>query len=562
MSHSSASTDTTAAPDGAYFVAPDRVKQAVDDLFITRNRQVPVRYIKYWLLLKLRGLTPQGSPVRVTTNNFEPEMRALLEVEHLEDYLEDTNSPYYDPFSATTNKGRVGPGDSGAPRSFFQTNTGKFLTNDVGTTDPRDWLSIREGDDGAYYVTYTDDYYDHLGDGQDGFAPGEDARLAISLLDLMAWYYRYEPFAEQRSYSELRSEFADEFSLNEMELSLLFTEPDDPEAAMDGFYATSTDKEEIARHIAEKVDRGAADLTYAETRERRSQAEHDIIVKSTRKTTHPMFDTDINPREDAIEAITEDDERNLLMVGPPGTGKTYESFEIADDLGEETFFFQFHESYSYEDFVEAYEPTPAAGGGVEFEAVAKGFRKACEAAGDTDEYVFVILDEINRANVSRVFGELFSLIEYRESITEKGVEQRMLYSDEPLVVPNNLVIMATMNSLDKSTEDMEFALRRRFAQITVPPSTEALRELLDGQVGPDELDELCLLLNSVVADGEYPLGHTYFKDLDTIDELTKLYRRRIRPSVAEYHGEYRREQLEMIDEMFEKAARMELSDTS
>lgn len=559
MSHSSPPTDT---PDGEYFVAPERVKRAVDDLFITRNRQVPVRYIKYWLLLKLRGLTAGGSPVRVTTNNFEPEMRALLEVEHLTDYIEDDNSPYYDPFSATTNKGRDGPDDSGAPRSFFQTNTGKFLTNDVGTTDPRDWLSIREGDDGAYYVTYTDDYYEHLGDGQDGFAPGEGARLEIPLLDLIAWYYRYQPFAERLSYSELRSEFVEEFSLNEMELSLVFTEPDDPEAAMDGFYATSTDEEDIARHIAEKVDAGASDLTYADTREQLSQDQRDVIVKSTLKTTYSMFDTDIDPREDAIEAITEDGERNLLMVGPPGTGKTHQSFEIADELGEETFFFQFHESYSYEDFVEAYEPTPAAGGGVEFEPVAKGFRNACEAAAETDEYVFVVLDEINRANVSRVFGELFSLIEYRESITEKGVEQRMLYSDEPLVIPDNLVIVATMNDLDKSTEDMEFALRRRFAQITVPPSTEALRELLGGQVDPDELDELCLLLNSVIEDGEYPLGHTYFKDLDSIDELTKLYRRRIRPSVQDYHGEYRREQLEMIDDMFQKAARMELSDTS
>ena len=559
MSQSPLPTET---PDGEYFVAPDRVKQAVDNLFLTRNRQVPVRYIKYWLLLKLRGLTAGGSPVRVTTNNFEPEMRKLLEVEHLTDYIEDDNSPYYDPFSATTNKGRTGPDDSGAPRSYFQTNTRKFLDNDVGTTDPRDWLSIRDGEDGAYYVTYTDDYYEHLGDGQDGFAPGEDARLEIPILDLIAWYYRYEPFTEQLSYSELRADFVDELYLNEMELSLVFTEPDDPEVAMDGFFATSTDKKDIAQYVAQKADAGASELTYADTRDPLSQDDRDIIVKSTLKTTYSMFDTDINPREDAIEAITEDDERNLLMVGPPGTGKTHESFKIADELGEKSFFFQFHESYSYEDFVEAYEPIPANGGGVKFEPVEKGFRDACKEADETDELVFVILDEINRANVSRVFGELFSLIEYRESITEMGIQQRMLYSSESLVIPDNLVIMATMNNLDKSTEDMEFALRRRFAQITVPPSTEALRDISGGQLNPDELDELCLLLNTVIEDGEYPLGHTYFIDLDSIDELRKLYRRRIRPSVKEYHGEYRREQLEMIDDMFEKAARMELSDTS
>lgn len=559
MSHSST---PEVASRREFFVAPERVKQAVDNLFITRNRQVPVRYIKYWLLLKLRGMRDDGNPVRVTTNNFEPEMRELLEVDHLSDYIEDDNSPYYDPFSATTNKGRTGSADSGAPRSYFQTNTGKFLNNDITTTDPRDWLSIREGDDGAYYVTYTEDYYEHLGDGQDGFAPGEEARLEIPLLELVAWHYRYEPFAEQLTYSELRSKFIEEFSFTEMEIKLVFTEPSDPETAMDGFYDTSTDKKDIAQYVAQKAEAGASGLDYADKRETLSKNEREVIVKSTLNTTYPIFDTDIDPRDDAIGAIVEDDERNLLLVGPPGTGKTYESLEIASDLGESTFFFQFHQSYSYEDFVEAYEPVPIDGGGVEFEPVKKGFRDACEAADEAEGYVFVLLDEINRANVSRVFGELFTLIEYRESNTKKSVEQRMLYSDEPLVIPDNLVIMATMNNLDKSTEDVEFALRRRFAQITFPPSTEALRRLLSGQVRPNELDELCLLLNTVIEDGGYPLGHTYFKDLESIDELTKLYRRRIRPSVQEYHGEYRQEQLEMIDDMFKKAARMELSETS
>jgi MoxR-like ATPase len=503
-----------------------------------------------------------GKPVRVTTNNFEPEMRELLEVDLLTDYIEDDNSPYYDPFSATTNKGRTGPSDSGAPRSYFQTNTGKFLDNDVGTTDPRDWLSIREGDDGAYYVNYTEDYYKYLGEGQDGFAPGEEARLEIPLLELMAWHYRYESFAEQLTYYELRSKLTEEFSLNEMEISLVFTEPSDPKAAMDGFYDTTTNKGNIAQYIAQKVDAGASSLEYAETREAFNQDEREFIVRSSLTTTYSTFDIDIDPRDDAVEAIIKDDERNLLMVGPPGTGKTHESLEIASNLGVETFFFQFHQSYSYEDFVESYEPIPVASGGVKFEPVKKGFREACEAADEAEGYVFVLLDEINRANVSRVFGELFTLIEYRESITNKSVEQRMLYSDEPMVIPDDLVIMATMNNLDKSTEDVGFALRRRFAQITFPPSTEALRGLLSGQVGPDELDELCLLLNTVIEDGGYPLGHTYFKDLESIGELTKLYRRRIRPSVQEYHGEYRREQLEMIDDMFKKAARMELSETS
>lgn len=541
----------------AYHVRLERIDRALENLYISRSRQAPVNYIKFWLLLKYKGLEYGGEPVEVDTNNVEEEAMDVIGVDHISDYIEEDDRPFYDPFTSQALKNDIS-------RWFWQSNTKKFLTNDVTTADPRSWLSFTQDDDG-FYVSCQDEYYEHLGQGQDGFAYDDDSRVSISLIDFMAWYFRYETFSEELSYSQLRSRFKERFTLDETELSLMFDESD---TDMSGFYATEFDEHELAQMVAERSDASATELSDKEPEPVFSEDKRDVVIKSTLDTTYDLFDPDVDPTEDAVEAITEDGERNLLFVGPPGTGKTRKAFDISNELGVKRFFFQFHQSYSYEDFVESYEPV-VEGGSIEFDEVEKGFRKACRYAqddADDDEYVFVILDEINRANVSEVFGELFSLIEYREEIEEMDVDQQLMYSDDQLVVPDNLVIIGTMNNLDKSTEEMEFALRRRFSEIEVPPSTGELRSILDAQEGhdwdPEELDELALLLNMVNDEGEYPLGHTYFKDTNGLDGLLKTYRRRIRPSIKQYFGEYQEDQLELVDDLFQQAARMELSDVS
>lgn len=529
----------------------------MENLYISRSRQAPVNYIKFWLLLKYKGLEYGGEPVRVDTNNVEDEAMEVIGVDHISEYIDEDDRPFFDPFTSQALKNEIS-------RWFWQSNTKKFLTNDVTTADPRSWLSFTQDDDG-FYVSCQDEYYEHLGQGQDGFAYDDDSRVSISLIDFMAWYFRYDTFSEQLSYSELRSRFKEDFNLDETELNLMFDESD---TDMTGFYSTDFDEHELARMVADRSDSSASELSDMEPEPAFSEVQQEVIVRSTVDTTYSMFDPDVDPSEDAMEAITESGERNLLFVGPPGTGKTRKAFDISNDLGVKRFFFQFHQSYSYEDFVESYEPV-IEDGKIEFDKVEKGFRKACEYARDDaedDEYVFVILDEINRANVSEVFGELFSLIEYREEIEEMDVDQQLMYSDDQLIVPDNLVIIGTMNNLDKSTEEMEFALRRRFSEIEVPPSTEELRNILGKQDNydwdPDELNELALLLNMVNDEGEYPLGHTYFKDTNGLNELLKIYRRRIRPSIKQYFGEYQEEQLELVDDLFQQAARMELSDVS
>ncbi|QZX99814.1 McrB family protein [Halobaculum rubrum] len=517
----------------------------------------------FWFILKMRGLKPGGDRVLINEENGEPLLDHLLRVEDLTDYIDADDTPYYDIFVGATRK-------ESADKNYWQNNIGNFYQNQ-NASNPEKWLNIEEVD-GEYYASYTDEFADYLGRGKDGFAP-KGKQLEIPLIDMMAWYFRYRSFDKKPSYDELLEEFTNDLHLSQIELNLVF---DRSNTDIDGLFEENLrmgeKKKELARfladHLEEQQSGYSVDIEPSEQPDKFSERKRDTIIYSSRNTMYDTFDPSVDPSEDLHDAVVEDGKRNLILVGPPGTGKTHTAIRTAEKLGEETFFFQFHESYTYEDFVESYEPTFKGGEIVGFEPIQKGFIKSCQKAQEIsdDKYVFVVLDEINRAKVSRVFGELFSLIEYREDITEMDVNLQTLYSGGSIVVPDNLVIIGTMNNLDKSTEDIEFALRRRFSEIEVPPSTNLLRELLREQSDYDweqeEIDELARLLNIVNEKGDYPLGPTYFRGMQGIDDLLKVYRREIRPSIKQYFGEYREEQLETVDGFFELASDLELSEDS
>ena len=236
--------------------------------------------------------------------------------------------------------------------------------------------------------------------------------------------------------------------------------------------------------------------------------------------------------------------RNVILQGAPGVGKTYAAKRLAYSMmgvkdPERVQLVQFHQSYSYEDFVEGFRPSST---GMNFEIKKGAFYNFCKKASDDKENdYFFIIDEINRGNLSKIFGELFMLIE----ADKRGNDIQLLYSSDKFSVPKNVYIIGMMNTADRSLAMIDYALRRRFAFFEMKPAfeSEGFREYQYG-LENDKFNKLidCVIsLNQRIADDEslgegFCIGHSYFCDIEDIKEntLTDIVEFEIIPLLKEY----------------------------
>ncbi|MEJ2249572.1 MAG: AAA family ATPase [Candidatus Lokiarchaeota archaeon] len=213
--------------------------------------------------------------------------------------------------------------------------------------------------------------------------------------------------------------------------------------------------------------------------------------------------------------------KQIILMGPPGTSKSYLAEQIALVLVSDSTKYeivQFHPSYSYEDFVEGLVTESSKEAPIKFIPKKKVFRIVCEKAKKLkkDEYFVLIIDEINRGNVEKIFGELIWALENRN----KPI--KTVYMDEDLEIPENLLIIGTMNTVDLSIANIDAALRRRFHIITIMPDEIILKNWLKVRYGDNfpefqtGLIDLMINLNKKISQdsiylGPYRrLGHTYF----------------------------------------------------
>lgn len=216
--------------------------------------------------------------------------------------------------------------------------------------------------------------------------------------------------------------------------------------------------------------------------------------------------------------------KNIILQGPPGTGKTFIAKRVAYLLLEkqssyQTCFIQFHQSYSYEDFIQGYRPTEKGtfelSNGVFYNFVKKAISKP-------DLKFVLVIDEINRGNLSKIFGELLMLIE----ADKRGINNSLnltYESDKTFFIPENLYIIGTMNTADRSLAMVDYALRRRFAFISVQPSFEnKLRDYLSSKGIEysliDKIYDRMLNLNDIIEKDDnlgkgFSIGHSYFCNL-------------------------------------------------
>lgn len=219
--------------------------------------------------------------------------------------------------------------------------------------------------------------------------------------------------------------------------------------------------------------------------------------------------------------------KNIIFSGAPGTSKTTYALGIGAKLvdNESSRFknIQFHQSFGYEDFVEGYVPSRQQDGS-QFELRNKVFLEACSAAKNdpTKKHVLVI-DELNRGDPSRIFGEALTYIERRDEIFQ-------LPSGRKVVVPSNLIVIATMNPFDKSIADLDMAMERRFDKILFPPSSRLLQEIVDFNGMDSALSrKLISFFEFLLTEADNRLGHAYFKDAKDLVSIQKAWEHKVLP---------------------------------
>lgn len=234
--------------------------------------------------------------------------------------------------------------------------------------------------------------------------------------------------------------------------------------------------------------------------------------------------------------------KNVILQGAPGVGKTYAAKRLAYSImgvkdQDRVTMVQFHQSYTYEDLIEGYRPTDTG-----FEIKKGSLYNFCKkASNDSENDYFFIIDEINRGNLSKIFGELFMLIEN----DKRGNSLQLLYSDEKFSVPKNVYIIGMMNTADRSLAMLDYALRRRFAFYEMKPGfksdgfikyrTSKQNSKLDALINRVES------LNEVIASDEslgdgFCIGHSYFCNLEYVNDkiLSNIVEYELIPLLKEY----------------------------
>lgn len=224
----------------------------------------------------------------------------------------------------------------------------------------------------------------------------------------------------------------------------------------------------------------------------------------------------------------------IILQGPPGTGKTFIAKKLAEHFtrGKDGFseIIQFHPSYSYEDFIQGIRPR-TENGQLTYDLVPGRFLEFCKKAESYDDICVLIIDEINRANLSNVFGELMYLLEYRDQ------EINLAGSHEPFKIPNNVRIIGTMNTADRSIALVDHALRRRFAFIKIAPNYNILKRYHEDDEINFSIDQLIQVLqdiNKMINDPNYEIGISFFMIPNTEDNIQDIWEMEIEPYLEEY----------------------------
>ena len=332
--------------------------------------------------------------------------------------------------------------------------------------------------------------------------------------------------------------------------------------------------------------------------------EKPLVVKTLTDIT--KYPDQVRAFEEAIQQASDGrpkavHPRNQILYGPPGTGKTYNTVSHAlaivdgakhnaeiTEADRQRFrslrfkraadsapaegriaMVTFHQNYAYEDFVEGIRPAltttdedqGAPTADLDYELRSGVFRTICTAAKDTPNQNFVlVIDEINRGNIPKIFGELITLIEPSRRLgADDETTVTLPYSGDEFGVPDNLYIIGTMNTADRSIQQMDTALRRRFTFVEMMP--DANHDLISENVDGVNCRKVLQVMNERIAlllDREHQIGHTYLLNVETMEQLADTFRNRVFPLLQEYfYDDWRKIRAVLGDNVFVRERRLD-----